>query len=94
MRIMRPNLTDAERGTITLTLDNKEVIKMMQQIQPRLVGYLRQQLHNQSLTLTLELSEQPEQQVRVYDKYEQFRHLASLNPVLEEFKRTFQLELE
>ena len=94
MRIMRPELTNPELGTILLILDNNEVVKMMQQVQTRLVAFLRQQLHNQLLTITFKVSEQPEQQVRVYDKNAQFRHLTELNPALANLKKVFQLELE
>ena len=94
MRIMRPELTDPELGTILLILDNNEVVKMMQQVQTRLVAFLRQQLHNQLLTITFKVSEQPKQQVRVYDKNAQFRHLTELNPALANLKKAFQLELE
>ena len=94
MRIMRPTVNDAAAGAVTLTLDNKEVMQMMQQVQPRLTDYLRQQLHNNLLSITFDVAEQAEQPIRVYDKHEQFRHLANINPTLEELKRVFQLELE
>ena len=94
MRIMQPVVNDAATGALHLTLDNKEVLTMMQQVQPRLETYLRQQLHNSSLSIAFDVAEQTAQTVRVYDKHEQFRHLADLNPALVELKKTFQLELE
>ncbi len=94
MRIMQPVVNDAATGALHLTLDNKEVLTMMQQVQPRLETYLRQQLHNSSLSIAFDVAEQTAQAVRVYDKHEQFRHLAELNPALVELKNTFQLELE
>ena len=94
MRIMQPQVNDAATGALHLTLDNKEVLTMMQQVQPRLETYLRQQLHNSSLSIAFDVAEQTAQAVRVYDKHEQFRHLADLNPALVELKNTFQLELE
>ena len=94
MRIMQPVVNDAATGALHLTLDNKEVLTMMQQVQPRLETYLRQQLHNSSLSIAFDVAEQTAQAVRVYDKHEQFRHLADLNPALVELKNTFQLELE
>ena len=94
MRIMQPVVNDAATGALHLTLDNKEVLTMMQQVQPRLETYLRQQLHNSSLSIAFDVAEQTAQAVRVYDKHEQFRHRAELNPALVELKNTFQLELE
>ena len=94
MRIMQPQVNDTATGAFHLTLVNKEVLTMMQQVQPRLETYLRQQLHNSSLSIAFDVAEQTAQAVRVYDKHEQFRHLADLNPALVELKNTFQLELE
>ncbi|MBR4534639.1 MAG: DNA polymerase III subunit gamma/tau [Bacteroidaceae bacterium] len=94
MKIMQPQVDNAASGAVSLTLDNNEVVEMMKQVQPRLVAYLRQQLHNNLLTITFKVAQQTEQTVRVYDKNEQFRHLADINPALEELKRLFQLEIE
>ena len=94
MKIMQPQVDNAASGAVSLTLDNNEVVEMMKQVQPRLVAYLRQQLHNNLLTITFKVAQQTEQTVRVYDKNEQFRHLADINPALEELKRLFQLEME
>ena len=94
MKIMQPQVDNATSGAVSLTLDNNEVVEMMKQVQPRLVAYLRQQLHNNLLTITFKVAQQSEQTVRVYDKNEQFRHLADINPALEELKRLFQLEIE
>lgn len=94
MSIMQPQVTDPETGAISLTLDNKEVVKMMQQVQPRLIAFLRQHLHNDLIDITFLVAEHPEQQTRVYDKHEQLRHLTDLNPVLAALQKVFQLELE
>lgn len=94
MKIMQPQIDDAASGAVSLTLDNYEVVQMMKQVQPRLVAYLRQQLHNNLLNITFQVAQHSEQTVRVYDKNEQFRHLADLNPALEELQRVFQLEIE
>ena len=94
MRIMQPAVTDAATGAITLTLENNEVSKMMEQIQPRVTGFLRQRLHNSRLAFTFVVAEPALQATRVYDKHQQYSHLVSLNPALEALKQVFQLELE
>ena len=94
MSIMQPQVTDPATGALSLTLDNKEVVKMMQQVQPRLIAFLRQHLHNDLINITFLVAEHPEQQTRVYDKHEQLRHLTDLNPVLASLQKAFQLELE
>ncbi|MBR0244017.1 MAG: hypothetical protein IJQ38_05495 [Bacteroidaceae bacterium] len=94
MRIMQPVVNDAASGAVSLTLDNKEVLQMMMQVQPRLEGYLRQQLHNSQLSIKFDIAAQTVQTTRVYDKHEQLRHLTDINPALAELKQLFQLELE
>ncbi len=94
MRIMQPVVNDAASGAVSLTLDNKEVLQMMMQVQPRLEGYLRQQLRNSQLSIKFDIAAQTVQTTRVYDKHEQLRHLTDINPALAELKQLFQLELE
>ena len=94
MRIMQPVVNDAASGAVSLTLDNKEVLQMMMQVQPRLEGFLRQQLHNSQLSIKFDIAAQTVQTTRVYDKHEQLRHLTDINPALAELKQLFQLELE
>jgi len=94
MRIMQPQVTDAKTGAICLSLENEEVAKMMQKLQERLTGFLRHHLHNCHIAIQFNVAEQNEQPMMTYDKHERLRQLSSKHPVLEELKRTFQLDLE
>ncbi|MCR5180587.1 MAG: DNA polymerase III subunit gamma/tau [Bacteroidaceae bacterium] len=94
MRIMQPALIDKQAGTITLTLENEEVRKMMLSVEERVTLFLRQRLHNSHLSFQFEVAQQEQTPIRVYDKREQYQHLVQLNPALAALKNTFQLEIE
>ncbi len=93
MRIMQPELEEQEgKPTAHISLENEELARQMRDIQPRLLPYLQQQLHNASLQMRFTVIEKT-QSVRVYDKREQLKHLCKLNPAFVTLGKTFKLEL-
>jgi len=92
MRIMQPAFDEATT-TATVTVENEEVESMFTQLMPRLLTFLRQQLHNAQFTLTVAVAKPTEKPMRAYNKREQLRHFCDVNPSLISLGKTFKLEL-
>ena len=78
--------------TFEVLVDNEMVQKYMLQLLPQIQAYLREQLHNRKITMTVRVSEQNEV-VRAYSQPEKFALMSKRNPKLLKLKEVFGLEL-
>ena len=77
--------------TFEILVDNEMVESYMQKLLPQIQGYLREQLHNQKITMTVRVSAQNEV-VRAYSQTERFVLMCKRNPKLIRLKEVFGLE--
>ena len=92
MKIMHPQIEQG--GTeIDVAIESKDVIEMMQQIETRLLSFLRRELANSQLTLHFHLSERNEPSVLVLNDKDALLHMCNQNPALISLGKTFKLEL-
>ena len=77
--------------TFEILVDNEMVESYMQKLLPQIQGYLREQLHNQKITMTVRVSAQNEV-VRAYSQTERFVLMCKRNPKLLRLKEVFGLE--
>ena len=92
MQIMQPTL-QSDGTSVVIIVDNEEVAAMLQAKQQQLLLFLRKQLHNSMITISLTVKEQDEKEVVTYDKRQQLRHFCDLNPALITLGKSFKLEL-
>ncbi|MCR5820565.1 MAG: DNA polymerase III subunit gamma/tau [Bacteroidaceae bacterium] len=91
MRIMQPVITGD--NVLEVTVENNEVEKRLSAIVPRITDFMRQDLSNSSLSITLNVTDHPIEPQR-YDKRKQLLHFCDLNPALIELGKAFKLELQ
>ena len=91
MQNMHPQL-QADQTTFEVAVDNEIVQKYMQQLMPQIEDYLRQQLHNRKIKMTVRVSA-PEENVRAYSHLERFQMMSKKNPSLLKLKEELGLEL-
>ena len=77
---------------VTVPVENEQVMKYMQQMQPQVEQYLRNELQNDFVALDLKLVAR-EAQTRAYSPKEQFAAMLKDSPALETLRQTFKLEL-
>ena len=77
---------------VTVPVENEQVMKYMQQMQPQVEQYLRNELQNDFVALDLKLVAR-EAQTRAYSPKEQLAAMLKDNPALETLRQTFKLEL-
>jgi len=75
-----------------MVVDNEIVAKDMTTMIPGIQRYLRSQLHNSKIAMTVRVSEAQEN-VRAYSRVERFQMMAQKNPELMKLKDAFGLEL-
>ena len=92
MKIMHP-LIEQGGTEIDVAIESKDVIEMMQQIETRLLSFLRRELANSQLTLHFHLSERNEPSVLVLNDKDALLHMCNQNPALISLGKTFKLEL-
>lgn len=78
--------------TFEVLVDNEMVEKYMNQLLPDIQSYLREQLHNRKIVMTVRVSA-PHEVVRAYSQSERFILMSKRNPDLLKFKEAFGLEL-
>lgn len=86
-----PKLKD--KVTIELTLDNKTQEGYLQSGRADLMAYLRTELKNFKVDLVITISEKEEVKT-LYTPEEKYRHMVEKNPVLAEFRKKLDLDLE
>ena len=91
MKNIHPKLLK-DQTTFEVAVDNEMVQKNMQRLAPQIENYLRQQLHNRKIKMTVRISEAGEV-VRAYSQPEKFQMMSKKNPSLQKLKDEFGLEL-
>ena len=77
-----------------LEVDNQAQIDYIAPILSELVDYLRINLKNYSIEVTVELTSNPEEEVKFLNGKDKFAALARKNPNLHTLKSTFNLDIE
>ena len=90
MMNMTPKLLND--ATFEVLVDNEMVQKYMLQLQPQILSYLQEQLHNRKIAMTVRVSVQNEV-VRAYSQTDRFTLMTKRNPKLLRLKEAFGLEL-
>ena len=86
-----------EEENITLSVDHELVLNQAQEMLPLLRDHLKQQLHNEAISLQLTLhvvNNIQEKQAPLYTAQDKYNHFVSLNPNIEKLRKQFGLELE
>lgn len=90
MMNISPKLLNAT--TFEVGVDNEMVEKYMKELQPTILNYLREHLHNRKITMAVRVLEAKEV-VRAYSHVERFQLMSKKNPKLLKLKELFGLEL-
>ncbi len=90
MKDTDPTLLDDH--TIEIVANNELVEKEFQAFTPRILSFLRQNLHNNTLTIEVRVRKQEEKQ-RAYNRMEQFNMMCQMNDALRLLQKEFDLEL-
>ena len=88
---IRPSLK--EETTIDVSVENEMVAADIRSIQPRIEAYLRQQLQNGKLSITITINK-GEATVHIYGRLEQYMMMEKRNPALSQLKTLLDLDLE
>lgn len=86
-----PTLTNEHQ--IEFTLENKIQEELLLHERVDLLNFLRIDLNNFKLELHTRIAEQTELK-RLYTANEKYQHMVEKNPVVDEFRKTFNLDLE
>ena len=91
MDILEPMMQ--EDGTsFLLIIDNPSFLNSLTKIKPRIENYLRAQLHNSNLTMTMRLREITDKK-RTYTKMEYYNMMLKESEGLRKLREAFNLEL-
>ncbi len=90
MKNMRPKLLN--ETTFEVTVENDLVVQKMQSMARQIVDYMRTQLHNRKIEMTVRAIEASEVK-RAYSRVEQYQMMTKKNPTLQKLKEAFGLEL-
>jgi len=77
---------------VEVTIENRIQEDLLVHEKVDLLNTLRVQLRNYSIDLVLRQAEKNEKK-RLYTSHEKYQHMATKNPVLEEFRKKFNLEI-
>ena len=91
LTIIRPTLTG--EASFTVVIDNKIVAQDLHSIKPRIEAYLRQQMQNRHISMSIKLEENLNTH-RIYSRVEQYQMLEKKNPALKKLKEMLDLDLE
>jgi hypothetical protein len=83
-----------EANTYKMVLDGQTQIDMIKPILSELVGFIRASLKNYSIDVQLEITNNPEEEVKFKTGKDKFASLARKNPNLHTLKNTFNLDIE
>ncbi|MBA3663202.1 MAG: DNA polymerase III subunit gamma/tau [Bacteroidetes bacterium] len=82
-----------DESVITLTINNETQRELLQNMKQDFLDELRKLLHNNSITLQVEISRQ-ESQSKAYKPADIFKSMVERNPALLELKKRFDLEID
>lgn len=91
MKNMRPKLLN--ETTFEISVENELVGKKMQSMTSQIIEFMRAQLHNSKIEMTVRIMEESEQK-RAYGRVEQFQMMTQKNPILLKLKEALGLELD
>lgn len=91
MRDMKPIIQDQD--TIKLEVNNVQVEQYMKSILDSLLSVMRKKLHNDFITINIEVTEVQQAAIK-YSKSELYNRMAKANPSLNELKEAFGLIIE
>lgn len=83
-----------EETKYRMEVDNQTQIDYINPILSELVDYLRAGLKNYSIEISLELTSNPDEEVKFLNGKDKFTALARKNPNLHTLKSTFNLDIE
>ncbi len=90
MKNMHPTL-QKDQTTFEVVVDNEMVQKNMLRLAPQIEEYLRKQLHNRKIKMSVRVSETNEN-ARAYSHLEKFQMMSQKNPSLLQLQKEFGLE--
>lgn len=90
-RMMNMTLKLLDETTFEVTIDNELVEKYMKNMVRPIENYLRENLHNSKIKMTMRVSEATEN-IRAYNRVERFQMMSQKNPDLLKLKEIFGLE--
>jgi len=80
---------------IQIQLNSESQRKDMQEkIQSELLGFLKEELNNYSINLTVGITEEIKTENLIYTEKDKFKYLSEKNPELESLKKKFNLDFE
>ena len=78
---------------VEVCIDNRMVASELSSMKVQIEAYLRQQLQNEKLSLSITVSEAQTSHNRIYSRVEQFQILEKRNPVIRKLKEALDLDL-
>jgi DNA polymerase-3 subunit gamma/tau len=79
---------------VTFTVDNVALEKDLNENKTSLLAFLRKNLSNYSIDLNVKVEASPLTNENPYTPSEKFKKLAEKNPLINELKKKFDLEIE
>ena len=77
-----------------ITLDNKVQEQVIKDEKSKLLGYLKTQLENDSITLTVDVIHLKEEKMKAYTAEDKFKKMVKKNSKLLSLKNKFDLEID
>jgi DNA polymerase-3 subunit gamma/tau len=88
----RPQLL-ADKTTIEFTINNKALEEAINEDKMNFLGFLRKELNNYNIQLSLQLSVNEEKN-NLYTATDRYNRLVEKNPMIKKFRQTFDLDIE
>ncbi|MFL2569663.1 MAG: DNA polymerase III subunit gamma/tau [Flavobacteriales bacterium] len=83
-----------ENFNLCITLDNKVQEEVLNDEKTKLLGYLKTQLENDSISLTVDIIPPKEEEMKAYTSEDKFKKMVKKNPDLLNLKYKFDLEID
>ena len=83
-----------ENFNVCITLDNKVQEEVINDEKTKLLGYLKSQLENDNISLTVEVTAFKEEEMKAYTAEDKFKKMVKKNPDLLNLKDKFDLEID
>ena len=83
-----------ENFNVCITLDNKVQEEVLNDEKTKLLGYLKTQLENDSISLTVDITPLKEEEMKAYTAEDKFKKMVKKNPDLLNLKDKFDLEID
>lgn len=87
-----PKLKEANH--YVLEVDNQVQIDYIRPLLGDFMGYVRKRVKNYSVMISLELSDNPEEEITHLTGKDKFKKMAQKNPYLHSFKKVFNLDID